>query len=335
MKTVLVTGSEGNIGQYIVAALLRKYPTWKLIRVKNGTGDPFFDAEQGRYVGDLRDPSIFKLILRDNSPDYVIHAASTSYSHDGYRSNPFAVLHNDCLLTLNTLKHTVGVEKFVFLSSALVYEHARESLLKEDLTNRLPAPTSSYGVAKYLGEQAVLNARREFGTTYTIWRPFNVVSPLEPTAGDGRHVFVDFFRRIFVERVNEIGVLGGGEQVRCFIWVEEVAECIVAALDNSATDDQIINLARDEPTSVSRLKEMLVTIGKDVNVLPRTYDPPIRAAGAFAGVEMATRIPCIQKLKELTHWQSSISVESCLRRFVQVKLNCDQFSAPLPPVRTA
>ena len=221
MTTVLVTGSEGNIGQYLVTALHSGHSDWMIVRVKNGSGRPYFDPVHGYYVGDLREPDVLELIFQNHSIDYVIHAASRSYSHSGYTEQPFAVLHDDCAIILNVLRHASGVEKFVFLSSALVYEHSSDSLLTEEPTNHLPAPTSSYGVAKYLGEQAVLKAHLEHGTTYTIWRPFNVVSPLEPTDGEGRHVFVDFFRRIFVEQVDEFKVIGSGQQVRCFIWVGE------------------------------------------------------------------------------------------------------------------
>ncbi len=323
-KTVLVTGSEGNIGCYVVGALQRRHPQWKIIRVKNGNAAPFYDHAHGYYVGDLRKTDILDLIFKEHAIDYVMHAASTSYSHAGYKSRPFQILHNDCTITLNVLQYAGGVKKFVYLSSALAYEHASDALLVEEITDRLPAPTSSYGVAKYLGEQAVLQAHRERGTNYTIWRPFNIVSPLEPMDGEGRHVFVDFARRLLVERVDAFQVLGSGQQVRCFLWVEEAAECMVAALENPATDHQVINLARDEPISLVQLKELLVRIGKELGVLPANYDPPVRMAGTFAGVEMEARIPSTGKLKSLTGWQSLVSVEECFRKFVGAKLQSRQ-----------
>ncbi len=321
MKTVLVTGSEGNIGRYLVVALQLRYPDWKVLRIKSGKGRPFFDASNSCYTGDLRERELLELIFSENKVDYVIHAASASYSHSGYRAHPFTVLHNDCMVTLNVLKYAMEIQKLVFLSSALVYEHASSGLLSEDLTRSLPAPTSSYGIAKCLGEQALLNAQAQHGLRYTIWRPFNIVSPLEPTEGEGRHVFVDFFRRLFVERVSEFKVFGSGRQVRCFIWVEEAVDCIVSSLGNPATDNQTINLARDEPISLLQLKEMLVTIGREIGALPDDYDPPVRTAGAFDGVEMETRIPSTLKLKQLLQWESAISVRACFDKFVEAKLN--------------
>lgn len=324
MKTVLVTGSEGNIGHYIIAAFRRRQPDWKILRVKNGSCEPHWDPVNSYYVGDLREPALLALIFQNHEVDYVIHAASTSYSHAGYKARPFSVLHDDCRITLNVLNYAKNVRKFVFLSSALIYEHANDRLLTEDISANIPAPTSSYGVAKYLGEQAVQQAGVERDTKYTIWRPFNVVSPLEPTDGDGRHVFIDFYRRIFKERVGEFQIFGSGEQVRCFIWVEEAADCIVTALERPASDNQIINLARNEPITLRGLQKLLIGLGKEVGVLPKTYDPIIQPRGNFAGVEMEVRIPSTRKLKTILGWESSTSVRECFKKFVDVKLQIEQ-----------
>jgi nucleoside-diphosphate-sugar epimerase len=322
MQTVLVTGSEGNIGRYLVAALRRRHPGWRVLRVTRGTAQtPFFDEAVLRYAGDLADPGFIERILQREPVHVVLHAASTSYSHGGYRANPVGVLDNDCRLTLNLLRHAGSFGKFVYLSSALAYERADAVELTEDLTDRIPAPTSSYGVAKYLGEQAVMLAHLQTGLRYTIWRPFNVVSPLEPTEGEGRHVFVDFFRRLYLERVEQFRVLGSGRQVRCFIWVGEAADCIAQAIDMPSTDNQVINLARREPITLIELRDLLLDIGKQIGTLPESYAPAIASAGEFAGVEMELRVPSVVKLESSTGWRSSVTVRDCMARFVRGKLD--------------
>jgi len=321
MKTILVTGSEGNIGQYLVSALNRLHPDWLVLRLARGSQDrPSVASDKLRYTGDLRDPAVIERVLEDHRIDVLLHAASTSYSHVGYRAHPYDVLDNDCRMTLNLLRHASSFKKVVYLSSALAYEHADVPDLTEELTSRIPAPTSSYGVAKYLGEQAVRLAHEQTGVPYTIWRPFNVVSPLEPIEGEGRHVFVDFFRRLFIEQVAEFRVLGSGRQVRCFIWVEEVAECIVRALDDPLTDNQTLNLARDEPMTLIELKDLLISIGRELGVLQLEYSPPVVSTGSFAGIEMMVRVPSVARLERITGWRSCISVHECMHRFVAAKL---------------
>lgn len=322
MKTVLVTGSEGNVGTYLVAALSRRHPNWRILRVARAAPhSAFFDEETQRYSGNLADPAFIECILQRESIDIVIHAASTSYSHGGYHANAFGVVDNDCQMTLNLLRHADSFGKIIYLSSALAYERADAQELMEDLTESIPSPVSSYGVAKYFGEQAVRLAHLKTGVPYTIWRPFNIVSPLEPTEGEGRHVFVDFFRRLYVERTEQFHVFGSGRQVRCFIWVEEAADCIVQAIGMPSTDNQIINLARREPITLIGLKDLLLELGREIGEIPEEYNPPVVAAGEFAGVEMVLRIPSTEKLERLTGWRSTITVRECMARFVNDKIH--------------
>lgn len=320
MKTILITGSEGNIGRYIVASVRKQYPEWKIIRVKHKSCVPVFNALEDRYEGDVRDQHLLEMIFGENEIDCLLHSASMSYSHLGYKDHPFKVFENDCSMMLNLLKYAGSLNKIVLLSSALVYEHAKVSPLFETTADEIVGPSSSYGAAKQFGERAVRFYQREHGVKYTIWRPFNVVSPLESTEGEGRHVFVDFFRRLFVERVSEFNVMGSGNQVRCFIWVEEAADCIVKNIFTPESDNQIFNLARNEPISLLGLKDLLLAIGKQQGALPATYDPPIKKTGVFAGTESEVRVPSVEKLNTLLHWESAVSVGECFSKFVECKL---------------
>ena len=321
MKTVLITGSEGNLGTYIVRRFHEVHPDWRILRIrhrKEGTG---FDIVNGCYEGDVSDPELMKRIFLDHNVDYVIHAASQSYRHTGYRDHPFQVLDNDSSSILNLLRHSGSVSKIVYLSSALLYEHAVSSPLKEDDVNTIPAPTSSYGTAKYFGEYAVRMFGAESGVQFTIWRPFNIVSPLEPHDGEGRHVFVDFFRKLLIEQVSEFSVLGSGNQVRCFLWVEDAANCIVDNLEKHESNGQTFNLARDEPITLHQLKDMLLDLGHETGVLPTNYNPPTVSRGSFSGIETDARIPSVEKLKDILHWESPTTVRECFRQFIWDKIN--------------
>ncbi len=320
MTTVLITGSEGNLGPYMVRRLRESRPDWKILRIKHRKDRCAFDSQNDRYEGDLRDPALLAKVFSEHRVEHVIHAASQSYSHAGYRAHPFQVLENDTAALLNLLRHSVSASSIVYLSSALLYENADRTPLLEDDTERMPAPTSSYGTAKRFGEHAVQMFGMEHGVPYTIWRPFNIVSPLEPHDGDGRHVFVDFFRRLLIERVSEFGVMGSGNQVRCFLWVEDAANCIVNNLARPESHGQTFNLARDEPLTLLQLKKLLLELGHEAGAVPTDYDPPTVRRGTFSGVESEARIPSIAKLKNVLDWESSTTVRDCFRQFIQEKL---------------
>ena len=319
MKTVLITGSEGNFGTYIVNRLRDQHPGWNLLRVKHSNKLERFDPATNCYEGDLGSQSFLEIIFSNNSIDYVIHAASRSYSHGGYSAHPFGVIDNDTSSLINVLRFSSNISKFVYLSSALMYECAKHSPLVED-NMHLVAPKSSYGVAKYFGENAVRMFCQQTGKKFTIWRPFNIVSPLEPHEGEGRHVFVDFFRRIFIENVTEFGIIGSGNQVRCFIWVEDAAACIVDNLERVETDGQIFNLARDEPIKLIDLQRLMIEIGKELNFLRKDYAPSTVQRGLFSGVEAEVRIPSVDKLKNMLKWESKTTVRDCFYKFISEKL---------------
>jgi UDP-glucose 4-epimerase len=318
VTTVLITGSEGNVGQYICRRLRESHPCWRILRIKHRKDLSIFDNKKDRYEGDLRDIALLEKIFAEHQVDYIIHSASESYSQGGYRARQFQILENDSASLLNLLRHSKSVRKFVYLSSALLYEHSDQPLMAEDAVST-PAPTSPYGVAKYFGEHAVRAFGLEHGIPFTIWRPFNIVSPLEPHDGDGRHVFIDFFRRLLIEQVTEFSILGSGKQIRCFIWVEDAARCIVDYLDNQKSNGEIFNLARDEPITLLQLKTLLLELGREENIVTPFYDPPTIVQGQFAGIESEIRIPSTAKLKKVLGWESTTTVRDCFRKFVNEK----------------
>ena len=322
MTTVLITGSEGNLGQYLVRRLRVSRPNWKILRIKHQKDTCIFDTNKDRYEGDLRDPALMKKIFSEHRVDYLIHAASQSYRHAGYREHPFQVLENDSSSLLNLLSHSKSVHKIIYLSSALMYEHATHSTM-EEATVPMAAPTSSYGVAKYFGENMIRAFGLEYNIAFTIWRPFNIVSPLEPHDGEGRHVFVDFFRRLLIEQVSEFGVIGSGEQVRCFIWVEDAARCIIDNIDNEKSNGEIFNLSRNEPMSLLQLKELLLELGREAGVVTASYNPPTIKRDKFSGIESKIRIPSINKLKDILGWDSDTTVRDCFKKFIKEKFKND------------
>ena len=109
----------------------------------------------------------------------------------------------------------------------MVYENC-QGTVKEDDIDTVIAPYTEYGLSKYVGEKMSIAFKKQYGVEYTIWRPFNVLTPYERTEGQQgiSHVFADFMHEIIIKRSNVVSVLGDGKQIRCFTWIDEVAEAI-------------------------------------------------------------------------------------------------------------
>src|SRR5262249_24653289 len=71
------------------------------------------------------------------------------------------------------------VERFVYVSSSLVFERAELFPTPEDYLDRCPIPVSAHGFAKLSGEMYCRAAHDEHGFPYTICRPFSAYGPGE------------------------------------------------------------------------------------------------------------------------------------------------------------
>ncbi len=319
MTTILVTGSEGNIGSYIVAKLKQFHPDCTVLRVKHNVVDCKYIFEKNLYIGDLLDSKFLKMIFDSHEVEYIIHSASQSYSVESYANAPYDICANELSMLTKLLQFSHSIKKFVYLSSASVYEHAQNSpFVEAELSTTIP-PSSCYGIAKLTGEKLLQFYSEQYDLNYTIWRLFNVVSPLEPHVGEGRHVFVDFYRELIVEKTRTLKIFGSGEQIRCFTWVEDVAECIACFIENTATDRQVFNAARVEAKTLIDLKDALLMIGRAEGLIDNDYNPDIVFGRSFTGVDSAKRIPDVSKLQLRLGWECQTDFISCFTKFVQIK----------------
>ncbi|MFH1621473.1 MAG: NAD-dependent epimerase/dehydratase family protein [Patescibacteria group bacterium] len=319
MKKILITGSSGNIGAYITAKIQKLLPETELIRTVYGQEN--VSVSEGKYTGDLRDPHVAEKIFQDHPDvDCIIHAAASAYNTDKFKEQPLDILRNDTLCLLNVLGQAKSPKlKIIYLSSVMVYESVQELPFTEDSTNTNPAPVTPYGIAKFLGEKAVRLYSEQNKSDFTIWRLFNVVSPLENHIKSGGHVYVDFYRKLFVERLPTIKIFGNGQQVRCFTWVEDIAEPIVNFLDDPHTSRETFNLGGKEPKSLIDLAETLLSIGHEKGLLPHDYAPTIKTGGTFNGLDVGKRIPSLEKVEKDLNWTAPTVFRKIFEKFVDAK----------------
>lgn len=317
--TILVTGSEGNIGTYVVKNLCFKYPQAAIVGVSLEKGVNDFNHNFHLYKGDLRDGKFVDRIFKENKIDYVIHLAARLYGVAGFNKYVYDILSNDLKCLLNVLDKSKDVKDFVYFSSSMIYESSDRAPFNEELAEEIMPPKSSYGLTKFLGEKAVKFFSQQYGIDYTIWRPFNVVSPLEDHRREGGHVFVDLYRKIFVERNQKIEIYGSGKQVRCFTWVEDVAQGIVEFLFSDKTKREVFNIGSSEPKTVIELANMLIKIGKEKNILPSDYNPEIITGSRSFGVDVQLRIPDVSKIKRRLGWECKTDFKACFEKFIDYK----------------
>lgn len=205
MKTVLVTGSEGFTGRYVVKALRdRGYHVVGLVRENPGKDE---------ISCDLTDRISVQHVISDIRPDGIIHLAALAFVGE---VEQLAFYSDNIFGTLNILEaldsQGTSPDKVIIASSANVYGNPGNVLIDE---NTPPAPVNHYAASKLAME---FMAKTWFGKIpIIITRPFNYTGPLQ-----SKKFLVPKIVDHFQKRMPEIE-LGNLDVAREFSDVRDVA----------------------------------------------------------------------------------------------------------------
>jgi len=313
---VLVTGSEGSLMQWTIKHLVEA--GHDVVGVDNHAR--YDDYEHTRVVdqddyefekADLTDLDRTTDLLAD--VDGVINAAAMIYGVKGFHEYPATILSNDLTVHRNVLEAAVeqDVERVAYISSSMVYERTDPPHYEDDVDDS-PVPSTDYGLSKVVGERYSRAFQREHGVDYTIWRPFNVITPYEKAEDEPgmSHVFADFIRKILVEKQNPMEIFGDGEQVRCFTWIDEVAGAIAAQSFADATENEAYNLANAEPVTMKELARRIFAVGKERGIVEGEdlefdhvpiYDDDVKK-----------RVPAVEKAQDHFDWDPEMKLDDSL-----------------------
>jgi UDP-glucose 4-epimerase len=173
MSRVLIAGGTGAIGAALARRLLRD-PAFE-VRVADDRPAPQWMRESCELrSGDLRAPGEARAAIDGCS--HVVHLASVEHANLELDGLPFTAIEHDALSTLALIRGALDleVERFVYASSARVFERAEKLPTPEDYLPQCPIAVSPTGSAALSGERACRAAYAEQGFRFTICRPCDV-----------------------------------------------------------------------------------------------------------------------------------------------------------------
>ncbi|MEV4659921.1 NAD-dependent epimerase/dehydratase family protein [Micromonospora sp. NPDC049301] len=329
MAKVLVTGSAGFIGGYLVEELLDR--GHEVVGVDNFSKygpvtHSYDDHSRYRFVeGDARDVDLLTELL--DGCDHLVAGAAMiggisyfhAYAYDLLATNE-RIMAATCDAAIRA--HRDGrLAKVTYLSSSMVYESTEQWPSREGDERRVPPPLSSYGFQKLAVEYYARAAWEQYQVPYTIVRPFNCVG-----VGEGRalgqaevlsgnvklamsHVVPDLVQKI-VKGQDPLHILGEGNQVRHYTYGGDLARGIATAIEHPAARNEDFNLSTAESTSVLALAELIWHKIKGPDV-PFRYvsDEPFR-------YDVQKRVPDVTKAREVLGFTATTSLDVMLDEVV-------------------
>lgn len=250
---VCVTGGAGFIGSHLVDRLIALGHT-VLVIDNLTTGVREFVNPKATFIEmDVRDANI-ESIFADFKPQVVFHEAAQTMV-PASMENPKMDCDVNLLGLVNILeasrKHKV--EHFLMPSSAAVYGDLDTLPLTEDMIGK---PTSFYGLTKLTGEGYLRIYEQAFGLKTVCFRYSNVYGPRQGDGGEGGVI------SIFTRLINEgqgLTIFGDGEQTRDFIYVDDVVEANIKAMNHPELTG-IYNISTNTSTSVNKLMSYFKSI---------------------------------------------------------------------------
>ena len=300
-KTIALIGGAGFIGHNLALALKKRghvpfivdslavnnvlsftdsdIKNHKLYRnILNQRLDLLHENDIEVNIEDARDYNALSRMLGSFcKPDIIIHLAAVSHANKANK-NPHNTFDHSLRTLENALDHARGgksnnykprVEKFIFLSSSMVYGNfSSESVLEGDNCN----PIGIYGTIKYAGELMVKSYHQVFDLPYTIIRP----SALYGVRCVSRRV-----GQVFIENAmmgEEINIHGNGSDRLDFTYIEDFISGVIKIIESDRAINETFNLTYGESREINQLAEIVEDYFPDIkiNYLPKDKMTPER-----------------------------------------------------------
>ena len=251
-KTVLVTGSKGFLGSFLVKELEKLCPK-KIIT-----------------------PSSKELDLRDNSNckkavldvDIVFHLAAHVGGIGLNKERPGDLFYDNLMMGTQLLHEAknASVQKFIALGTVCSYpKFSQIPFLESSIWDGYPEETNApYGLAKKMMLVQSQAYREQYNFKSIVVIPTNLYGPNDNFDPSSSHVIPALILKIDNAKKNNsksITLWGDGTPTRDFLYVEDASRGIILAADKY--DDPLpINLSSEEEISIKQLAELISDIMK-------------------------------------------------------------------------
>lgn len=253
---MVVTGGLGFIGSRIVdKALERGYEVVVVDNLSRARRLP----DRRTCVCDVRDVDEVMRVVEPG--DVILHlAALISVEESAVKPLLYEDVNSRGTMCMLEVARRRDASQFVYASSAAVYGEPEYLPIDEGHPTR---PKSVYGATKLAGELFCQAYAKTYGLSAAILRLFNVYGEAQDSG-----VISTFASRIALG--EPIKIYGDGKQERDFVYVSDVAEAFLLAVEKGA--EGVYNVGSGKPTKIIELAKAMMKIwGVEVPII---FEPP-------------------------------------------------------------
>jgi len=334
---VLVTGSSGFIGGYLVQHLLDE--GYHVVGIDN-------HSKYGRvarahddhpnyefHEGDVKDVKFLKEIMSDC--DQVVAGAAMIGGISYFHKYAYSLLAENERILAATFDAAIwafqnrGLKKINVISSSMVFESTSVFPTPEGEQLTSPPPMSTYGFQKLSSEYFAKGAWEQYGLPYTIIRPFNCVGVGESRAKGGEevasgnislamtHVVPDLIQKI-ARNQDPLHILGDGQQVRAYTYAGDIARGIRACIEREEATNEDFNISTPRATTAAELAQIIWNKMRPGKPLSLIHDEPFK-------YDVQYRLPDVSKAAKMLDFRADTPLEEMLDEVIpwveaQIKL---------------
>jgi len=264
---VLILGSNGLVGSSLSRVL-----------AKDGYFNEIVSAT--RKDADLLDLSETKKLIQETKPNVVINAAAKVGGVLANNSHRSEFLIENIKININLLESVIPFSeiKVINLGSSCIYPLNAENPIKEEsiMSGKLEPTNTPYAMAKLTAIELGDSISKQFGHQIINLMPTNLYGPNDNFSDKNSHVIPGLIQRFHKAKINNadsVEVWGSGNPKREFLYVDDLAECIMHILKNNINNN-LINIGSGHEVSIKELVDKVVKLTNYKGVVEYNSDLP-------------------------------------------------------------
>ena len=293
-KKILITGGTGFIGYHLAKKCLSY--GWSVTSISTKKPSKYRKLKNVNYlICDIANKKNLQKKI-DQNFNYVVNLAG--YVDHSNRQKTLKSHYNGCK-NLASIFLNKKINKFIQIGSSVEYGNIKSPQKEDRVFNK--KLKSIYGESKLLSTNFLLGLFKKFNFPVIVLRLYLVYGPNQDI---NRVVPITIYNSL----LNKKFECSSGKQLRDFIYIDDLINAIIKALNNKKVLGEIINIGSGNPIKV---KELILKICKQTKL-----GKPIFGKIKFRKDEIVNLYPNIKKAKKYLGWYPKIKLDNGLKKTI-------------------